>query len=293
MIARLLAAGRRVGPTALALGGLALLLGGCPLEFRKPPEANSAPFTFFDTSPSDTTFQNEAFFVWLATDLDSDVVAYQYQLVETDSQYYFSAGQSGSILRSLDPPLESTDQAALNERWTERTLDNFQSFGDLEDGWYEMRARGIDDAGTPSNPPARRRFYVFFDDVPPTPIIIDPRPGTTQPACGRIPAVTSWTFAIDAFDESRNATTPRERLQYSVQLRGRSQAFCTTHLTDGFTDWTFFPPGTAFLVIGTSPPTQYTDLNDQECGWEFTLRVRDPAGNTASVVCCITKNFGC
>ena len=284
-------AGRRGWPTAMTLGGLAVMLAGCPLEFRGEDPTNAPPFTFF-VAPEDTTFKNEVSFGWLATDLDSDVVAYQFQLVQTDSVFYATAGDSGLVLKSIDPPLESDDQVALNDHWSERSLDNFQTFSDLDDGWYEMRARGIDDAGSPSNPPARHRFFLFFDDIPPTPIIIDPRPGGTQPACGRI-TVTSWTFAVDAFDESRNATTPRGLLEFSVQLRGRSLNTCSTHLADGFTDWTFFPPGVPFVIIGVDPPTQYNDLTDPECGWEFTLRVRDPAGNVASAVCCVTRNQGC
>ena len=282
----------RGGLTVLALGGFASLLAGCPLHFENEPSANTPPVTFFDSSPSDTTFQNQAFFVWLATDLDSDVVAYQFQLVQTDSAYYYSGGQSGKVLRSINPPLESNDQNALNNLWSERSLDNVENFADLDDGWYEMRARGIDDGGLVSNPPARDRFYVFFDDIPPTPIIIDPRPGTTDPACGRI-NVNAWWFAIDALDESRNATTPRTLLEYSYQLRGKSLATCTTHLTDSFTDWVTFPAGSSPIIIGTNPPTQYTDLDDPNCGWDFTLRVRDPAGNVATFVCCITHSFGC
>jgi hypothetical protein len=283
----------RVAATVAALGGFGLLVSCGPFEFRKQDRENTPPFTFFNTAPRDTTYSNQAFFVWLATDLDSDVVAYQYQLVETDQAYFESAGQNGRVLRSVVPSLESADQDALNNLWSDRTLDNAQTFADLDDGWYEMRARGIDAGGVASDPPARKRFYVFFDDVPPTPIVVTPRPGSQDPACGRIPPVTTWTFWIDATDESRNATTPRRLLQYSYQLRGRRQDTCSTHLTDGFTDWTYFPAGSGAIEVGLLPPTQYTDLQDPECGWDFTLRVRDPAGNVASFVCCITKAFGC
>ncbi|MFN8176549.1 MAG: hypothetical protein U0167_01345 [bacterium] len=283
----------RHGATAAALGAFALLFAGCPLKFQDAPKSNSPPFTFFDSAPADTSFKNEVAFLWLSTDLDSDVVAYQFQLVETDSSYYFSGGVSGRVLRSINPPLESDDQVALDNLWSPRSLNNFQSFPDLEDGWYEMRARGIDDKGLPSQEPARKRFYVFFDDVPPVAIVVDPIPGTSTPACGRIPQTRSWTFWINASDESRHSTTPRTRLQYSYQLRGRSSVTCTTHLTDSFTDWRFFPSGNDPIQIGTTPPTQYSDLDDAECGWDFTLRVRDPAGILATTVCCISKATGC
>ena len=281
--------------TVTALGGLAVLLAGCPLEFQKEPAVNRAPFTFFDVSPADTTFSNEAFFTWLGTDLDSDVVAYQYQLVQTDSLYYYSAGQQGTVLRSVVPRREFTGSETDTYVWTDRTLDNSQSFSELDDGWYEMRARSIDDGGNFSDPPALRRFYVFFDDVPPTPIIITPRPGGTTAACARLPSgLSAWTFFLDAEDQSRNAETPRSALEYSYQLRGRSSATCTTHLTDGFTEWRRFPADGLPVEVGNSPPTVYSDLFDPNCGWDFTFRVRDPAGNVASTTdCCITKGSGC
>lgn len=286
-------AGFRRAVTVAALGGLAAALAGCPLEFRKEGGDNAKPRTFFDVAPDDTTFSNEAFFTWLGTDLDSDVVAYQYQLVETDSVYYYAAGQQGRVLRSIDPRREFTGSEEDTFVWSDRTLDNSQAFSELNDGWYEMRARSIDDGGQLGDA-AILRFYVFFDDVPPSPIIITPRPGSSNAACGRLPeGVTSWTFFVDATDESRNATTPRTQLEYSYQLRARSSITCTTHLTDGFTEWRRFPTGGLPIEVGNSPPTVYSDLFDQFCGWEFTFRVRDPAGNVASIPCCITKTSGC
>jgi hypothetical protein len=286
------ARGRSVA-TVSALAGLAALLAGCPLEWENEGGDNSPPFTFFDVMPNDTTFTNEAFFTWLGTDLDSDVVAYQYQLVETDSEYFFSDGQRGRVLRSIDPRREYGAGGETAELWSEQVLDNSQSFSDLPDGWYEMRARAIDDAGTPSTAPARRRFYVFFDDIPPTPIIVTPRPGTQTPACGRI-NVNAWTFFLTAVDSSRSAVTPREQLQYSYQLRGLSVETCSTHLTDPFTEWTNFPAGADPVEVGALPPTVYSDLFDPTCGWELTLRVRDPAGNLATAPCCVSKaSTGC
>lgn len=288
-----MSAGLRRAVTVSALAGLAGLLAGCPFEFKKDGGDNALPRTFFDAAPGDTTFSNEAFFTWLGTDLDSDVVAYQYQLVETDSVYYYSAGQSGRVIRSIDPRREFTGSES-DTLWSDRTLDNSQAFSELNDGWYEMRARSIDDAGF-AGAPAILRFYVFFDDVPPTPIIIDPRPGGTAAACGRLPntGITSWTFFVDATDDSRNAATPRTQLEYSYQLRARSSITCTTHLTDSFTEWRRFPSDGLPIEVGNAPPTVYSDLFDQFCGWEFTLRVRDPAGNVASTPCCITKTSGC
>lgn len=291
-----MSAGLRRAVTVSALLGLAALLAGCPFEFRKEGAGNSAPTTFFDVAPGDTTFSNEAFFTWLGTDLDSDVVAYQYQLVETDSLFYYTAGQQGHVLRSLDPRREFTGSETLEDTylWSDRSLDNSQSFAELNDGWYEMRARAIDDAGQASTAPARYRFYVFFDDVPPTPVIIDPRPGSSNPACGRLPSgVSSWSFFLDAADESRNALTPRSQLEFSYQLRARSTVTCNTHLTDSFTEWMRFPSDGLPVEVGQVPPTIYTDLFDPFCGWDFTFRVRDPAGNVATVSCCVTQRTGC
>ncbi len=282
---------RRSLPTLAAFAGLCLAVAGCPFKFEKEPRENAAPFTFFDSSPPDTTFANEVFFVWLGTDRDSDVVAFQYQLVQTDSLYYFTGGAQGEVLTSIDPR-ENVSPGEDPDLWSERSLDNFQGFVELDDGWYEMRARSIDDLDKPSDP-ARHRFFVFFDDINPVPVVIDPRPGTTTPACGRIGGATSWTFFVTASDSSRHAVTPREALQYSYQLRGRSSASCTTHLTDGFTEWRHFPPGTAPIEIGNAPPTLYTDLFDPNCGWELTFRVRDPAGNQAFAPCCISRGTGC
>jgi hypothetical protein len=281
---------------ALVVGllGLIVVLSGCPLSFDKEERDNQPPFTFFDVTPADTTFTNEAFFRWIGTDLDSDVVAYQYQLVETDSLWFESEGQLGSLIDSIDPPGDPNDSNGdPRELWTPRRTDNFQSFADLDDGWYEMRARSIDQEGAPSDP-AVFRFYVFFDDVPPVPIIgtVDGQ-GNNNQMCGRIGQVTSWTFLINASDESRNTTTPRSAVEYSYELRGRSQVNCTSHLSDGFTDWRFFPAGDEPLRVGDGPPTLYTDLFDAVCRWDFTLRARDPAGNIATTSCCITREGSC
>jgi hypothetical protein len=286
----------RRGATAAAIGALVLLVAGCPLKFESAPGHDAAPTTYFEGSRADlpdTTFKNLVSLTWRSVDLDSDIAAYQFQLVQTDSTYYFSGGVSGRVLRSINPPLQSDDQAALDGLWSPRSSNNSQNFPDLEDGWYEARARGIDDKGVPSDP-ARYRFYVFFDDVPPIPVVVDPIPGTSTPACGRIPQTRSWTFWIDAGDSSRHAETPRDKLQYSYQLRARSAPpTCTTHLGDSFTEWRFFPAGNQPIEIGNDPPTQYSDLDDAECGWEFTLQVRDPAHNLSKTTCCISKTTGC
>lgn len=276
--------------TLAALSLLAAALSGCPFEFEKERRDNSPPFTFFDSAPSDTTFSNAVFFRWLGTDLDNDVVAFQYQLVETDSDYFNNAGQDslpGEVLRSLDPVNFTGEQ-----EWTERITINSRGFSDLQDGWYEMRARSIDETGAPS-PPAVLRFYVFFDDVPPLPVISGPPPPSARPACGRIDQATSWNFWFDASDSSRSAETPRLRLQYQYKLRALTASGCDSHLTDGFTPWVFFPDDTLSVNVGNAPPTLYSDLFNTNCGWEFTVRVRDPAGNTGSAVCCIARESGC
>jgi len=278
----------RIFASLVALTGLTALLAGCPFEFEKETSENSPPFTFFDVAPADTTFQNQVSFRWLGTDLDSDVVAYQYQLVRTDEAYYFFGADSGHVLLSIDPRSDSPDV-----QWTERITDNFQSFVGLEDGWYEMRARSIDNRGAFS-PAATSRFYVFFDDIPPAPRLVGD-PNSNRPACGRLPnGITSWTFFFTASDSSRSGGTPRSSLEYAYQLRAVSASTCNTHLSDPFTEWQFFPDDTDEPIqVGNEPPTLYTDLLDPQCGWNFTVRVRDPAGQVASATCCISQTTGC
>jgi len=277
--------GRRASTVLLLLGFLAGALGstGC-FEFEKEPQPNTPPNTFFNVTPPDTTFRNEAFFQWIGTDLDSDVVAFQFQLVETDSVYFETGGQVGGVIRSIEPIVDT---------WSRRQTDNFRSFADLEDGWYEMRARSIDSEGLESDA-AIFRYYVFFDDVVPVPIIgVVDFEGNNNQLCGRIGAVSSWTFQINASDPSRNQVTPRQVIEYSYELRGRQQSNCSTHTSDSPTDFVFFPPGSAPLTVGDTPPTLYADLFDPVCRWDFTLTARDPAGNRADVSCCITREGSC
>lgn len=250
----------------LLMLGVVFALSGCPLSIEKEQRDNAAPNTFFDSTPPDTTFQNEVSFRWLGTDLDSDVVAFQYQLVEVDSLYYFTNGANGTVIRSLDPRSESGEQ-----QWTERVTDNFQTFRDLDDGWYEMRARSIDSGGQPDESPATKAFFVFFDDIPPVPEI--------RSTCGRIGALTSYVFEFTASDASRRATTPRSAIEYAVQLRSNSCSMCPEHCADSFTDWRRFPDNDVenLLTAGNSPPTVYSDLFSRPCVFTFTLRVRDPA----------------
>lgn len=268
--------GTRARLTAALIGlGFVLAVSGCPLRFEEESRENSPPNTYFDRSPPDTTFQNEVQFRWVGTDLDSDVVAYQYQLVQVDSLYYYTAGVQGSVLRSIDPRSESPD-----ERWSPRVTDDFLTVRDLDDGWYEFRARAIDNRGLEDNTPARDRFYVFFDDVPPIPEI------QNDPRCGRIGSRTDYVFLVNATDASRNAITPRSRLEYSVQLRSSSASQCPEHAADSFTDWVAFPDDSDVPVaIGSDPPTVYQDLFSRNCTWTFTLRVRDPAGSIALTTC--------
>jgi len=281
-----------------SLVGLLALLSGCPLDFETEPRPNSAPFTFFDGAPGDTTFEKNVAFRWLGTDIDSDVVAYQYQLVYTDSEYYFSGGQGGTVLRSIAPPSPSGE-----EFWSGRETDSFQSFVDLDDGYYEMRARSIDDAGNIS-PTARHRFYLQFDDVVPCVITVlenwtlDPRyedlceevEEDGNEGCGRVLGLgLPHTFFFTASDESRSGATPRSQLEYRYTIRGRSVLTCSTHLSDSPTEWASFPNDSDVPVRG---PT-YTDLDDADCGWDFKVEVRDPAGRIGVATCCVSQTLGC
>jgi hypothetical protein len=275
--------------TGASLAWAGALLSGCPFQFEEEASENTAPNTYFEFAPPDTTFRNEVSYGWVGTDLDSDVVAYQFQLVQTDELYYFSTGAEGNVLLSISPhlvpgPLEEEDRKFI--RWGERQTENFKSFSDLEDGWYEFRARAIDEQGVVDGSPAATRCYVFFDDVAPVPIIVS--------GGGRLEGRTFTTFCVDAYDLSRSSSTPRELLQYSAQLRATSSTLCTQHLSDPFAadndrqdgvedGWGFFPPESEGpLCIGEEPPFLYIDLFPPGCKWTFTLRVKDPAGLISS-----------
>lgn len=269
------------------MGLLALLvalvaLSGCPLNLDEEETPNEPPFTFFNATPPDTTFRNDAFFRWIGTDLDNDVVAYQYQLVFTDQEYYESAGQTGTVISSVDP------RGGPEQVWTDRRTDAFQTFSELEDGWYEMRARSIDADGAESEA-ASFRFYLFYDDVSPRAIIgtIDAM-GNNNQGCGRIGTPTAWTFLVNGTDESRNTITPRNELEYQFQLVGRTASLCETPIDDDVSDWEFFP-------ASDPDPIQvfYTGLLDPACPWDFRLSVRDAAGNIGSASCCITREGSC
>jgi hypothetical protein len=286
----------------MVAGGLLTALSGCPLHVEQDSVPNTPPNTFFEREPPFRvgggdcggglpageqqhsrwiTFTNEVSFSWRGSDLDNDVVAYQYQLVETDSLYYLTGGLQGTVIRSLDPRSESGEL-----RWTERLTDTFQTFRDLNDGWFEFRVRAIDAAGAPDESFAVSRFEVFFDDVPPVPII-----DNFVQACGRLGTLTQVRFNITATDVSRKGTTPRSQLQYSVQLRASSSVdLCDgSHVSDSFTEWECFPSDDPndLVVIGGEPPTEYNDLRARDgCVWTFTLRVRDPSGQVTSDTRC-------
>jgi hypothetical protein len=290
---------RRRPASALALlaaGAALAAVSGCPLHVENEGQPNAAPNTFFERDPPFRvgggdcggglpageqeharwiTFTSEVSFGWRGSDLDDDVVAFQYQLVETDSLYYLAGGLQGSVLRSLDPRSESGEA-----QWTERITDTFQTFRDLTDGWFEFRVRAIDAAGEPDGTPAISRFEVFFDNVPPVPTITN---FVTQ--CGRMGSSTRAVFFITASDQSRKGATPRSQLQYSVQLRAtQSVAQCPIDFPV-FTEWVCFPSDDPndLVVIGTEPPSDYGSLtNNPPCVLTFTLRVRDPAGQVAT-----------
>ena len=174
----------------LALLVSAAFLSGCPFEFESEPRDNSAPTTFFLGTPTDSTFLNTMQFNWNGTDEDSDVVAYQYQLV------YFENNPNGPPVVSIDPP-----NSDGSEQWSDRTTDDFRAFAELDDGFYEMRVRAIDQQGLVDPDPAKHQFFVFYDDIAPMPDITDPATESS-----RITS-TSITFTFTATDESRNATT--------------------------------------------------------------------------------------
>ncbi|HMB69742.1 MAG TPA: hypothetical protein VKU85_10540 [bacterium] len=296
---------RRPAPILASATACALLafLSGCPVHVENTPVPNVAPNTFFERDPPFrvgggdcgggvpageqqhsrwVTFTSEVSFGWRGSDLDNDVVAYQYQLVEVDSLYYLTGGLQGNVIRSLDPRSESGE-----ERWTERITDTFQTFRDLSDGWFEFRVRAIDATGEWDSTPALSRFEVFFDNVPPLPIIANPG------QCGRLGPLTQARFQLTASDVSRKGPTPRSQLQYSVQLRASQNVnSCDSHLSDSFTEWLCFPSDDPndVIILGAEPPTDYNDLTGTAgCVWTFTVRVRDPAGQITSLSCDLVK----
>jgi len=242
------------------------VFSGCPFEFASEPRENAAPTTFFLANPTDTTFSNQMSFSWNGTDEDSDVVAYQFQLV------FFEFNPDEPPIASIDPP-----NFTGAEQWSGRTTDDFRSFVDLHDGFYEMRVRAIDQQGTVDPDPARHKFFVFFDDISPEPDILIP-----ETESSRI-TTTTITFTFTARDFSRNGITDRKDLEYSYQLRAESQELCGSHISDAFTEWEKFPSSGDPVTVGNEAPTVYNDLFPNGCSWMFTLRVRDPAGNIGIV----------
>lgn len=270
--------------TGLCLLGLAL--SGCPLSFEKEETENIPPTTFFLVDPPDTTFSNEMFYNWDGTDPDSDVVAYQYQLVLTDAAYYFSAGASGTVLESIDPR-----NFTGAEQWSDRVTDVARTFANLDDGYYELRVRAIDAKGVFDETPAKDRVFVYFDDIAPVPVI-------TSPTQGRLNGNTSVTFSFDATDESRSQVTPREQLTYTYRLAQTQTSLCNPdeHANDPPEPLRFFPPGEVDVTVTgstvTIPPSLYNNLQTIDCRWTFTLQVRDPAGNLGTVSFEVTQNGG-
>ena len=285
---------------AVAVAGLALL-PGCPLRVEKIPTVNTPPNTYFQREPPSriglgncvpgqvsgpqlhthwVTYSNEVSFSWLGTDLDNDVAAYQYQLVETDSLYYETGGLQGTVVRSLDPPSQSGE-----ENWTDRpSLVKLQRQIRRQQPCADHRD-SIDAAGAVDASPAISRFEVSFDDIPPVPEI---RNSAQQ--CKKIGNVTQAEFWITATDFSRRGPTPRKYLEYRVQLVGSSA--CQSHQAPGFTDWQCFRTDDPndVVIIGTEPPTVYDDLlGGTGCEFTFTVEVRDPAGKLARAECVVAK----
>lgn len=263
-----------------ALGtGVAFLLAtivaplSCLLRYEEEESANEPPQTFFDVSTPDTSYTSDIFLRWVGTDKDTDIAAYQYRLVATDSLYYQTQGMCGQVLYSLDPAGPADDTL-----WSTRRRENFTRFFELDDGYYEFSVRSIDATGRHDPNPARTRFYVFFDDIPPVAVI--------ESACGRLNGVTTKVFTINASDRSRRSTTPRSRLEYQYRLRALNSSLCKQHLNDPFTEWKKFPPNDLVpVLIGNQAPTFYNDLYSRGCRWEFNVRVRDAAGNVGTASC--------
>ena len=261
--------------------------GNSPDHVDKAPAEfpdNIPPDTLFEIVPPDTVSVDQVFFQWIGIDVDGEVVAFQTQLVETDSLYFATGGQQGHVIRSLHPFRERDpgDPDPDFYLWAKPSADSWYA-AELDDGWYGFRVRSIDDDRAVDPTPARTRFRAVLDAVAPKPSIVN------SDECGRLlPGQTFHSFQIDASDSTRNGLTPRTHLEYSVQLRATSQTACTQHLADPFTAWRFFPDETTPIVIGNAPPTLYVDLFPPGCSWTFTLRVRDPAGNVGVATCGIT-----
>jgi hypothetical protein len=302
------------GRAGLIPFGLLLLIpivAGCPLKFENEPRTNTEPFTYFEVAPGDTSFSDRVTFIWRGTDLDSDVVAYQFQLVETDSLYLVSDGLEGRVLRSIVPRREF-GEGEDDELWTDRTTDTFEIFFDLADGWYEMRARAIDDRGLVDSTPARHRFLLNFDNVLPE-ITIETLQGGNLGTCARIVEDRDVAFIVTISDVNRRGIpTPYRQLAYRYELQDcagcppgggscghRGGGFAPTEgfkrIPFGAGDSTevavLLIDGTTIVADGgptTSNP--YTRMADN-CGWDFTVEVVDPAGNPGKTIC--TINTGC
>ena len=283
--------------TNAALATLLVVLSGCPLSYETENSENQPPRTFFEApvipddfeGPFPVVTERDITFLWLGTDLDSDVVAYQFQWVETDEEYALTNGLSGRVLRSIVPRQEFAE-GDDDELWSDRTTDNLETFTELVDGYYEMRVRAIDDQGTPDPTPARYRFEVFVDDVAPLPSFVPVECG------GRI-SVTSYTFTCTAEDYSTfGVRSLRTNLLYRYRLRGNAQA--CGHNSDSFTNWIRFRDETTPVVIdgreiGT-PATggtggAYNDFFSSGCSWTFTFQVMDVGGNIGQAECTIER----
>jgi hypothetical protein len=281
----------------VAFAALLVTLSGCPLSYETESDENIPPITFFEQPELDDEVlvpivtDQDISFQWLGTDLDSDVVAYQFQWVETDSLYAYTGGLDGRVIRSIVPRRE-IEEGGPDEFWAERTTDNRETFTQLADGFYEMRVRAIDDTGTPDPTPARYRFEVFVDDVSPIPSFVPPECG------GRI-STTRYTFTCTAEDSSTyGVRSPRTSLSYRYRLRSVNASSCPAHAADNWTDWISFPDETTPIVIdgtriglpgvgGTGGP--YNDFFSPGCSWTFQFQVRDIGGNEAEIQCTIER----
>lgn len=244
---------------------------------------NSPPNTTIELAPATLFFSETPYFRWSTTDVNGRVVGSQYQLVETDEEYFDTDGAGGTVLRSVQPPANDG-----GFHWSSLVYGTSQSFREVPSGFFEFRVRAVDDRAEPDPTPAVHRFRVFHDTIPPVPTIGIPE----DDGCGPLDGRTHQVFWINATDTGDDGPAPRSWLEYRVQLRSDNHVFCNSHLVDPFTDWTPFPDDSdAPIPIGIVPPTVYTDLEGNVgCSWTFTLEVRDPPGNRARRTCQIWVN---
>jgi hypothetical protein len=248
-------------------------LGASACSPSSEPGANSAPDTVLQ-APAETIWRSDVLIEWDGSDPDGEVVAFQMQLVATDSLYAASSGEEGEVLHSVEPAAESGD-----ENWTAPDPASSVGFAGLDDGWYEFRVRAIDEAGEPDPTPSRAFFRVLLDESAPVPVILQDPPHN----CGRLHGdETTHTFLITASDATTNdVPIPRAMLEHSWVFSPTSPTTCGSE-PEQSADWEPFPDGAPV-------PVEVSIGLERGCTRDFTLRVRDPAGNVATTSCALVR----